>query len=83
MTAPVVNSSIKTDYDGITQLIIDVDNFRYGFTLDDIPPEKHEWLLRVLNRQINDIASRAHARGVHEVQSRIKDALGIKWVASE
>lgn len=77
MGIPIVQSIVETDDNNMVQLRINIDGIGYGFTLDGIPPEKHDWLYGVLSRQIEQIAIRSYRKGMREVQDGIKDALGI------
>lgn len=77
MSEPNVSSLIETDSDGYTQLRVYVDSIRYGFTLEDIPEERREWLYTIIDRQFRQIASVAYAKGVDDVRSGVKNALGL------
>ena len=41
--------------DGITMAELTIDDRRYSFCIDGFPTDKHEWLLKVVGQQMQEI----------------------------
>lgn len=44
-----------------------VDGVRYGFTMINVNPLHHSWMLGILDRQMQEIHNRAYLKGQKEV----------------
>jgi len=56
---------------------IEIEGYRYSFTVKHFPEEYYEWLVNVLEGQMQEINDRAVRNTRKEIQQGIKDLLGL------
>ncbi len=57
---------------------IEIDGYTYSHNVRDIPADSYEWLVSVLEDQMQEVHDRAVLKTRKEIQVGIKDLLGIK-----
>lgn len=77
MKPPKVTSRIRIE-DGNPILKIELEHMmEISFTIWKFPEDSHEWLVKVLTRQVREAVHRSYRKGVSDVRKATAQALGL------
>lgn len=58
-------------------IVLEIDGYNYGFSIIGFPEESYDWLVGVLERQMQQIHNRATDKAKEEIQGEFKKLLGL------
>ena len=68
---------VDTKTESYPRLTVQIDGYNYGFNVKGFPEGNYEWLVEVVERQMQEIHNRAVAKTKKEFQTKARELLGV------